>query len=353
MKTRFLISMITTLLLSVFIAPALADASSIDVGYIVGGLAGASFLPLAPAGSMCAGVLKEIWTGELVKAFRLEGTFLGRIGSRNELVNNNVIHMVDVGADPDVLINNTTYPIAIASREDADIAISLDKFDTENTKVTRDELYAISYDKMASVIEQHKEVLVEKEADKSIHALAPSVNATATPLVMTTGGSNGETAARKRLLPADIVTAKKKLDDLKVPKMNRILVLCNDHIQDLLLVDEKFNLQYKDAREGTILKLYGFEIYEYTNCPIYKVTNQVLTKKAFGAVADSTNDQNASVFFYAPRAFQATGTTEMFYNDASQNPEYRMSVVGFQQYHICLPKKWLGFGCLVSAIYTG
>jgi hypothetical protein len=295
------------------------------------------------------GVLKEIWTGEIIKAFRHEKTFLAEIASRNEMVNNNVIHMVDVGADPAVLVNNTTYPIAMSQRDDSDVAISLDKFDTENTLVTRDELYALSYDKIGSVIESHKLVLEDKTADKAAHSLAPSANTSDTPLIMTTGLSNGETYARKRLDPENIIAAKRALDDLKVPLQGRVLVLCNQHVQDLLMVDEVFARQYKDMASGQILNLYGFKIFQYLNCPVYSVSG-TLQKKSYGAAAAASSDQVASFFFYAPRAFQARGDVEMFYQDASVNPEYRQSVVGFRIYHICMPKKTTGFGAIVSTI---
>jgi hypothetical protein len=258
--------------------------------------------------------------------------------------------MVDVGADPEVLINNTTYPIPISARDDEDVTISLDKFDTENTKVTRDELYALSYEKMGSVIENHRLVMEDKTADKAAHALAPNVDTDGTPVILTTGSSNGFSIARKMLDPDNLITAKRRLDDLKVPLQGRILVLCNAHVQDLLRVDEIFAKQYKGMQSGQILNLYGFKIYQYLNTPIYKVVNGVLTKKAFGAVATADSDQESSFFFYGPRAFQARGEVEMFYQDASIVPQYRQSVVGFRLYHICLPKKTTGFGAIVSEL---
>jgi len=299
-----------------------------------------------------ASLLKELWTGEIIKKFRHTGEFLSRIPSRNEFVNNNTIHLVDIGADPEVLINNTTYPIEINFREDEDVPIGLDKFDTTNTAVSDDELYALPYDKKGSVADNHREVLEEKTADKAAHSLAPNINATSTPIVMTTGASNGELYPRKRLTTADIIMAKRKLDDLNVPKKDRILVLCNEHIQDLLLIDESFERQYKDIKEGVILKMYGFDIYEYNNCPKYVDVNNVLTKKAFGAATDPENDQAASFFFYAQRAVQARGSVDMYYSDSKTDPANRRSVVGFRLYHICLPKKTEGFGAIVSSVYT-
>jgi len=298
-------------------------------------------------------VLKEMWTGELIKKFRYEGLFLSRIKSDDDKANNNVIHLAEIGADPAVLVNNTTYPIPISTRTDADVSISLDKFDTENTTVTRDELHGLPYDKGASVIEQHKEVLLEKTADKAVHSLCPlQVVSGKTTLVMTAGESNGATNPRKRLTPAALIAAKRFMDDLSIPRKERLLVLCAAHVEDLLLVDEKLANQYKNLKTGEILSLYGFDIYEYSNIPKYAVQSMVLKKKAWAAVANDATDQDASLFFYAPRVFMAKGTAEMFYQDATNNPTYRQSVVGFQMYHICIPKVVEGFGAIVSTITT-
>ena len=63
-----------------------------------------------PSGAMRAGVLKEVWTGEMVKALRefLAGSWLDGIPDNSSLVDNDVIHLVDAGVDPDVLIIDET-----------------------------------------------------------------------------------------------------------------------------------------------------------------------------------------------------------------------------------------------------
>lgn len=293
------------------------------------------------------GVLKELWTGELLTKFRHENEFLSRIANRNDFVNNNAIHMADIGADPDVLINNTTYPIATAGREDSDVSIALDKFDTTNTKITDDELYALPYDKNGSVLQQHREVLEEKTAEKAAHSLAPTV-----ATILTSGADNGETNARNRMTVADIIAAKKHLDDLKIPKKNRELVLCNEHIQDLLLVDEKFAKQYQDIEAGKVMNMYGFILSEFVANPKYKIVSTVYTKKAFGEADDAANDYASSFFYYIPRAVQARGDVMMYNSKAENDPANRESVVGFRLYHICLPKKSTGFGAIVSKLHS-
>ena len=107
-----------------------------------------------------AGLLREVWTGELLKAFRQEATFLTGIPNYSSKVvggKTKSIHLVDVGADPAVLVNNTTYPIATSQRTDGDVAIGLHKFETENTTVTDDEMEGVAYDKIKSVNPQFVE----------------------------------------------------------------------------------------------------------------------------------------------------------------------------------------------------
>jgi hypothetical protein len=56
---------------------------------------------------------------------------------------------------PRVLIDNTIYPID--SSERGENAKNLLKYETENTEVTTDELYALPYEKVNDVQVQHRE----------------------------------------------------------------------------------------------------------------------------------------------------------------------------------------------------
>jgi len=294
-----------------------------------------------------ANLLRDLWTGEIIKHFRHESAFLSRVPKANQYVDNDVIHLADIGADPDVLINNTTYPIAVSQREDEDITISLDKFDTENTAITDDELYALPYDKPGSVINQHRETLEEKTLEKSLHSLCPAADGSNTPVVMTSGDSNSETQARKRLIVGDIIKMKRYLDLLKVPQAGRELVLNPWHVSDLLTTSQAFKEQWYRRETGKILNMFGFNISELGYFPVFD--NGSGEKKAFGAAEAPASDLAASVVFYNRRAVHARGSVKMYYQDAKVDPQYRRSVIGFRLYHICLPKKNLGFGALVSS----
>ncbi len=283
-----------------------------------------------------AGVLKEIWTGEMVKSLRrgLDGSWLAGVPDDSSIVENDVIHLVDVGVDPDVLVNNTTYPIPLQALDDADIAISLDKFQTKATPIKDDELYAISYDKIARVKESHANSINDSKFKKAAHALCATENTATTPVLTTTGAAGSDN--RKAMTINDVIAMKKAMDKLGVPSDQRRLVLCSDHVNDLLATDQKFREQYNIDREnGVIGRLYGFDIYEFANNPVYTTAG---VKKAVGATAEA-GEYQASFAFYVPRVFKATGSTKMHYSEAVNNPTTQQNLINFRHYFVAMPKK--------------
>lgn len=311
----------------------------------------ATFGDAGAAGSLRAGVYTEIWTGELVKYLRrgLEATWLDGIPDSSSIVNNDVIHLVDVGVDPDVLINNTTYPIPLQALEDDDIAIQLDKFQTKVTPVTDDELYALSYDKMSRVKESHGNAINDSKFQKAAHALCAQQHTSKTPVLATTGSRDAETG-RVKLCMQDIINLKRALDKLKVPAAGRRLVLCSDHVNDLLETDQRFKEQYNiDRGNGTIGRQYGFDIYEFANNPVYSSSG---VKQAVGYTPQAGEFQ-CSFAFYVPRVFKATGSTKMYYSEAGTDPEYQRNKINFRHMFVCMPKKADAGGVIYSSYEAG
>ncbi len=327
--------------LSVGITPAFGAAGAAGLSVVLGGF--------MPSGASFAGVLTEVWTGEMVKKLRAGdvATFLDGVPDYSQYAENDVIHLVDVGADPDVLINNTTYPIPVQALEDSDIPIGLDKYQTKATPITDDELYALSYDKMASVKERHGDAILENKFAKAIHALAPASNAAKTPVITTTGGVvDGLSAGRMMLTRNDVIKLKKKFDDLGVPVDGRRLVLCSDHVSDLLLNDQKFADQYYNYTTGKIANMYGFQVYEYPANPYFTSAG---AKVAFGT-APGEGDMQASVAFYTKRVFKASGSTKMYYSEAATDPQNQRSLINFRHYFIVLPKKQEAIAAITSGV---
>lgn len=340
---KFVTGTLVNVLMSIVILACLGIPNAGFWGLIVGVVLPMALGKFIPKGSALEGVYTEVWTGELVKQLRggMSASWLDGVSDYSAAVNNEVVHLVDVGGDPDVLINNTTYPIAAQELEDGDIALGLDKFQTKKTAVSDDQLFAISYDKMGSVIERHGDAITIAKFKKAAHALAPNSNTAKTPVVPTSGEDDN---GRKKCTRKDIIALKRKLDALQVPTAGRRLVLCSDHVNDLLEDDQKFRDQYYNYTTGKIANMYGFEVYEFENCPYFTKEG---TKVPFKNSPSGT-DHQASFCFYTKRVFRAQGSTKMYYRDAQTNPDYQQNEVNFRHYYIVLPKKMEAIGAIYS-----
>ena len=348
---RFCMMLMASIFMNCMTGGLFAAVTGVDAGLsMVGANALSMVLPGSPTNVLRAGVLTEVWTGELIKALRagLEATWLDGIPDQSALAENDVIHLVDVGVDPDVLVNYTMTAdgIALQSLTDTDKTISLDKFQTKVTPVTDDELYALSYDKMQRVKESHANAINDMKFKRAAWTLCPDNN-NGHNVIETTGEYEEGTSGRKRITRADIVKLKAIFDKNKVPTQGRRLVLCSDHVNDLLLQDQKFADQYYNYTTGKIANLYGFEVYEFANNPIYSISN---TKVAFGTAA-TTGQYQVSFAFYTQRVFKATGSTKMYFSEASTDPQHQRNLINFRHMFICAPKKMDACGVIRSG-YT-
>lgn len=325
-----------------------------ETGAIVGNVVSLAGSMLGtPGGVLRAGVLTEIWTGEMSKAFRASAASLGwydRIRSYDQYARHNVIHYTEIGGDPNVLVNNSTYPLGIKALEDTDKPVSLDKYDTEATPVTDDELHAVSYDKMASVLERHREALKARIREKAIHAIAPDSHVNNNAAVLRTTGETDTVTKRKRMTTKDIIALKAQFDAMGMPAGDRVLVLCSEHANDLLLTDKRFAEAYNiNDTEGKITRLYGFDIYEYNSTPSYTKAGN---KRGFGAESHA-DDRCASVGFHLPSMMKATGDLQFYHSEASKDPLYHRNLVNFRLWSIALPlKSKCTRGAIVSSVET-
>ncbi len=280
---------------------------------------------------------------QLVKLFRdTDNSFLSVIQSHDDKVYNDVINFNTIGADPSVLINNTTYPIAVAERTDDSVPVSLFKMETTNTAITDDDLQTLGYDKKNSVMNQHKDTLLVASLKLGAHSLAPSANGANTPVIKTTGTL---ASGRRAMLPADLVALKNQCDLLEIPKESRYLILSAVHVNDLLLVDQSFRDRYYSTATGKMIpNIYGFNIFESLHTPKYVAA---FTKKVFGAAPLGT-DLNSSVFFSTLNAIKAQGSTMTYIRQAELDPENRKTVVGFRMYYIVSPVSAKGVGAIID-----
>lgn len=254
----------------------------------------------------------------------------------------NVIHIPTSDFEPDVLINNTTYPLALQAYTDSEVTISLDKYQTKVVTLTDDQVIGASYPRIDAATRATTDAILKKKFAKAIHAIAPAGDTSDTPVIATTGADDG--TGRKRLVYGDLVNLKGKFDKNQIDATGRRLVLSTDHWNDLLLDRERFGDNFSNYRTGELSPMVaGFEIYQFVANPYF--TGKV--KKAFAA-APVPGDFQASVAFYVPNIAKKTGMTKQYYADARIDPENQTNKLAYRHYFIALPKRNKYIGAIVS-----
>ena len=287
-----------------------------------------------------AGLAKEVWINQLTKKFYPDSSFLYYTKDFSSLVENDAINMADAGVDPDVLINNTTYPIQVVNRVDTPIRIELDLFETKNTLVRRPEAIEYSYDQLESVLMGHRNKLRARTAEKAAHAFAPLKDSEFTPVISTTGETSG---TRKRMSVEDILLLKERFDSVDIPLEERYLVLNPKHLSDLILFDVRAFKDLTDIVDGKPKRFAGFNVLQTSATPFYNATS--LEKIAFTKTPGDT-DVFCSFAFQKEEVMKADGTVHMYakYDD----PEERGTIVGFDKRFIAVPIRNKGIGAIVS-----
>ena len=247
----------------------------------------------------------------------------------------NIIHIPITTFRPGVLINNTTYPLALVAYDDTSMTIQLDKYQTNPTSLTDDQANGSSYPQIDSVTKSHRDDITDSKFAKAIHALAPQTTVAGSTFVIQCTGDEVTAGGRRKMLWKDVVTARREMDNAKCKKKGRRLVLCSDHENDLLEDNSnKYADKLADYLSGTIKgMLAGFEIYQNIDNPMYTAAG---VKKAWGAVPGAT-DRNASVIFHPENVVKKTGLTKQYFSGSKDAPRTQQNEYALRHYFIAVP----------------
>lgn len=334
-----LLKTLSALLFNVVMAALVASA--IGINPVIGAIAGAvlGFVP-RPQMSLMAGLNKEIWIAEIMEKFYPDRSFLTEPKDMSSFVDYNTINLADAGADPEVLINNTVWPIPVSQRTDTPLALPLDTLDTTSTLVRNVEEIEAAYDKMQSVVAGHKNSLMDKASVLAAYNYAPSTDDTATPVVGTTGAADG---GFKKISLDDILKLRQRFDMVDAPEDSRVLVLHPSHFVDLMAEDKDMFKSFIQGKPG--FELFGFKTYSFSKTPVYNKSTGA--KAALGAAAAPTTDTISSVAFLKTEVMKAIGTVEMF--ATLKDPANKGDIINFQMRFSALPLRSKGLGAIYSA----
>ena len=288
-------------------------------------------------------ILLQVVIAELRQRFlEIKEDFLAPIKSYDNLVNNNSINFNEIGALPTVVVD-TPGPFVPASRADNGIPTALNRLDTIPTKVLDTELFALAYDKKSSVMQDHLKALTLSRVLRGLDALCPPALSANTPVIVTTGATvNG----RKRLTLEDFVNFRESFVKTVQDDEDLYMVLCQEHISDLMLQDQAFRDRFNNTETGKMISsIEGFKIFANLNTPVFNNTTYV--KKALGAAAAGT-DTKSSVAYTIRNAMRCTGSVSVYYQDAVIDPINRQSLFGAAVYNLVSPVTAKGTGAIIS-----
>lgn len=247
----------------------------------------------------------------------------------------NIIHIPITTFRPGVLINNTAYPIALVAYDDTSMTVQLDKYQTKVTTLTDDQATGSSYAQIDVITKSHRDDITEAKFAKAIHSIAPQTTVAGDTFVIQCTGDEVTPGGRRKMLWKDLVAARKQMNDAKCKKRGRRIVLCDDHVTDLLEDNSnKYADKLADYLSGTIKGvLAGFEVYENVDNPAYTPAG---VKKVWGAVSAAT-DRNASIIFHPENIVKKTGMTKQYFADAKTNPQVQQNEYAVRHYFIAVP----------------
>jgi hypothetical protein len=276
-------------------------------------------------------MLKQIFATIILSLFYTDGSWLNELTSMDHMVEYNTINLSQVGADPAVVKNNTTWPLTPVQRTDSGIAIPLATFDTVPTHVTNVDELETAYDKCQSVVAQHAATLRAEATKSAAYNIAPGATSANTPVLLTSGTGGAMTYK-------DITNLSLKFNEANLPQEGRVLLLCPRHQKDLKLEDiTLFKSLIKDG------EIDGFKVYMTTATPNYAVASGAATKTAYGAVTGLPS----SVAFIKSEVMRAMGTIEG--EPEKRWADYRGWLLGFQMRFVAQPFRNKGIGAIVSA----
>ena len=278
-------------------------------------------------------MLKQIFAAIILSLFYPDGSWLNELTSMDHMVEYNTINLSQIGADPNVIKDNTTWPLTPTQRTDSGIQIPLATYDTEPTHVTNVEELETAYNKCESVAKQHANALHMKACLSAAYNIAPASNGANTPVLATTGANRGD--GNKALTYNDVLQLRLAFNKLNYPMEGRVLVLNPDHEADLL--KEDVNRYNQVMTSGNLA---GFKVYTFNGNPTYTAAG---AKNAYGTLTG----QPSSIAFLNTEVMRAMGDIEG--EPEKRWADYRGWLLGFQMRFVAMPFRSKGIAAIYSA----
>jgi len=279
------------------------------------------------------GLAQEVWLADILQNFYPDNHFLSAVKDYSSLVDNHAINLAEVGADPDVLVNNAVWPIPYAVAGDSPLQVILKTYDTTSTVVRNAIAIEQAYDQRAIYVGKHQKALLKKFGMDASWMYGPVATDAAKNNIVT------KLAALDSVIDA-VIDMQRQFNNMDAPG-DRVVVFSPDHMANIAKEDKKL---YKAimAEPGSVF--YGFKVYTYSKNPLYIAANS--TKAAFGVAYDPMVHLQSSLFFLADEVMKAQGTFEFF--SILKHPDYKGDIFNYQMRGIAMPLRDKHRGAIIQ-----
>ncbi len=268
---------------------------------------------------------RELWSSVINEnLYKTLETIIPAAFDDSELIAGKTVHIPNAGA-PATISKNPTLPLTAVQRTDVDHTYTVDTYAIAPSVVKYADTVQLSYDKLASVINDITQGLPERiRAELTINWYTDG-----TYKVLTSGSSYGAhapgaTGNRKGLTTAELKAAAAILDAHKVPDGDRYLLV--DTVMFYQLLDELGVTTYRDAvvsKDSTTPTdpIYGFRIIKL---PTVAYCTSAYAIRDYGN-AGATTDHAIALAVHKSALSFAVGDVQVFEDEA--NPMYLGSVI--------------------------
>lgn len=250
---------------------------------------------------MAAELLKRQFLSEIQPLLFKNNDWLSRSKSDDAFVNANTVELPHAGTLTVAGVNPSSFPLTVEKRTDAATNYSMDVVHSFPTHLPIDNDLTTSYDKRASILDQHPKEIMQRVGSLALYAWAGGANNfTATTGVQRVASGVSQTGNRKGIAVANILAIRQRFfaDDIVggTDGVQGVAILTPAMYSDLLAISQ-FTDADKYGRsnipEGVVSRAFGFDFYVRSSVV---VTNNSDALKAEGAAAAAT-DQDAAIFY--------------------------------------------------------
>lgn len=298
----------------------------------------------------------EVWVQDIQENLFPQNPFMERATDHSMFISNLTVHLPQAGANPTLYKNNTSLPLTINQRSDADFSYDMNNYKAEPRLITNLEELQISYNKRASVMMNYYKTIGYGVANNTLYAWAPSG---ASRITRTTGSAVSSalapsaTGTRNALTLNDITALRAILDKDNVPQEGRILIIPSDIYNNQLLQINNIQTFYsynKDTLQtGVVGKIFGFDVYVRPSVLVYDSSAVIKAVDDSGVPSSPATGDNLAVLAYHPDfVSKALGSINVYANE--NRAEYFGSIFSAEVQHGASPLRstYIGIAALIQ-----